>query len=130
MEVEVKTLDETDDGFTMCELTIVWRAFLWHQIRSIFSVLVLVGKGKESMVDELLNIEKNPLSRNITCHLTRLCACMTLTLEENLSGFTKLPECHEDNLTSLQQLWAEHSIKATMVKSMLNDLEKAKVETD
>ncbi|WAR15082.1 PUS3-like protein [Mya arenaria] len=48
MEVEVKTLDETDDGFTMCELTIVWRAFLWHQIRSIFSVLVLVGKGKES----------------------------------------------------------------------------------
>ncbi|WAR15126.1 PUS3-like protein [Mya arenaria] len=49
MEVEVKTLDETDDGFTMCELTIVWRAFLWHQIRSIFSVLVLVGKGKESV---------------------------------------------------------------------------------
>ncbi|XP_052820284.1 tRNA pseudouridine(38/39) synthase-like [Mya arenaria] len=48
MEVEVKTLDETDDGFTMCELTIVARAFLWHQIRSIFSVL-LVGKGKESV---------------------------------------------------------------------------------
>ncbi|WAR14877.1 hypothetical protein MAR_004982 [Mya arenaria] len=38
MEVEVKTLDETDDRFTMCELTIVGRAFLWHQIRSIFSV--------------------------------------------------------------------------------------------
>ncbi|WAR14823.1 PUS3-like protein [Mya arenaria] len=48
MEVEVKTLDETDDGFTMYELTIVGRAFLWHQIRSIFSVLFLVGKGKES----------------------------------------------------------------------------------
>ncbi|WAR14751.1 PUS3-like protein, partial [Mya arenaria] len=62
MEVEVKTVDETDDGFTMCELTIVGRAFLWHQIRSIFSVLFLVGKGKESVevVDELLNIEKNP----------------------------------------------------------------------
>ncbi|XP_052820239.1 tRNA pseudouridine(38/39) synthase-like [Mya arenaria] len=40
MEVEVKTLDETDDRFTMCELTIVGRAFLWHQIRSIFSVEV------------------------------------------------------------------------------------------
>ncbi|WAR14875.1 PUS3-like protein [Mya arenaria] len=52
MEVEVKTLDETDDGFTMCELTIVWRAFLWHQIRSIFYVLVLVGKGKESVEDD------------------------------------------------------------------------------
>ncbi|WAQ96780.1 PUS3-like protein [Mya arenaria] len=52
MEVEVKTLDETDDGFTMCELTIVGRAFLWHQIRSIFSVLFLVGKGKESVEDE------------------------------------------------------------------------------
>ncbi|WAR14982.1 PUS3-like protein, partial [Mya arenaria] len=55
MEVEVKTLDETDDGFTMCELTIVARAFLWHQIRSIFSVL-LVGKGKESV--EVLTLDE------------------------------------------------------------------------
>ncbi|XP_052820835.1 uncharacterized protein LOC128246600 isoform X3 [Mya arenaria] len=131
MEVEVKTLDETDDGFTMCELTIVGRAFLWHQIRSIFSVLFLVGKGKESVevVDELLNIEKNPRKPQYNMSSDAPLCLYDADFGGEFEWIYEA-ECHEDNLTSLQQLWAEHSIKATMVKSMLNDLEKAKVETD
>ncbi|XP_052820862.1 tRNA pseudouridine(38/39) synthase-like [Mya arenaria] len=106
------------------------RAFLWHQIRSIFSVVFLVGKGKESVevVDELLNIEKNPRKPQYNMSSDApLCL-----YDADFGGefeWVYEAECHEDNLTSLQQLWAEHSIKATMVKSMLNDLEKAKVET-
>ncbi|XP_052820195.1 uncharacterized protein LOC128246025 [Mya arenaria] len=131
MEVEVKTLDETDDGFTMYELTIVGRAFLWHQIRSIFSVLFLVGKGKESVevVDELLNIEKNPRKPQYNMSSDAPLCLYDADFGGEFEWIYEA-ECHEDNLTSLQQLWAEHSVKATMVKSMLNDLEKAKVETD
>lgn len=37
-------------------------AFLWHQVRCMVAVLFLVGQGLEepSIIDELLNVEKNP----------------------------------------------------------------------
>lgn len=35
-------------GYDMCELTVVGNAFLWHQIRCIVAVLLLIGEGKES----------------------------------------------------------------------------------
>ena len=41
---------------------ILGQAFLWHQIRCIVSILFMVGRGLEepSVVQELLDIEKNP----------------------------------------------------------------------
>lgn len=49
-------------NYDMCELTIVGKAFLWHQIRCIVSVLILVGQHKESenIFKDLLNIERCP----------------------------------------------------------------------
>lgn len=46
-------------AYDMCELTIVGKAFLWHQIRCIVSVLLLVGQHKENenIFNDLLNIE-------------------------------------------------------------------------
>lgn len=37
-------------------------AFLWHQIRCIMGILLLIGLEREdvSIIDELLNVEKNP----------------------------------------------------------------------
>lgn len=48
--------------YDMCVLTIVGKAFLWHQIRCIVSVLILVGQRKESenIFRDLLNIEYCP----------------------------------------------------------------------
>lgn len=48
--------------YDMCELTIVGKAFLWHQIRCIVSVLILVGCRKENpnIFKDLLNIENCP----------------------------------------------------------------------
>ena len=49
LSAEIKVLDESDQGgYTMCELTIVGTAFLYHQIRCIVSVLFLIGKEQES----------------------------------------------------------------------------------
>lgn len=49
LSADVKVLDDTDQGgYTMCELTVVGTAFLYHQIRYIVSVLILIGKELES----------------------------------------------------------------------------------
>ena len=36
-----------DGGYSTCELTVVGKAFLWHQIRCVVAVLLLVGQGRE-----------------------------------------------------------------------------------
>lgn len=38
------------------------KAFLWHQIRCIMGILLLIGQNKEapSVIEELLDVEKNP----------------------------------------------------------------------
>lgn len=48
--------------YSTVELIIEANSFLWHQIRCIVSILLLVGQGREdpSVVTELLNVEKNP----------------------------------------------------------------------
>ena len=40
--------------------------FLWHQIRCIVAILILIGQGKEGidLIQSLLNIEKYPCTPN------------------------------------------------------------------
>ncbi|RZF35366.1 hypothetical protein LSTR_LSTR014492, partial [Laodelphax striatellus] len=49
-------------GYDMYTLTISSEGFLWHQIRCIMAVLILIGEGKESpsIIKELLDTEKHP----------------------------------------------------------------------
>ncbi|XP_055382202.1 tRNA pseudouridine(38/39) synthase isoform X2 [Condylostylus longicornis] len=51
-----------DTGYSMYYLKITGKAFLWHQIRCIMSILMLIGEKNEdpSVISELLDIEKNP----------------------------------------------------------------------
>uniref|UniRef100_A0A0K8WC89 tRNA pseudouridine synthase n=1 Tax=Bactrocera latifrons TaxID=174628 RepID=A0A0K8WC89_BACLA len=50
------------DGYAMYMLEIRANAFLWHQIRCIMAVLLLIGEGKEQpeVISELLDVAKNP----------------------------------------------------------------------
>lgn len=49
-------------GYDMCELEITSQAFLWHQIRCLMGILLLVGQRKEEpeIILKLLNIETCP----------------------------------------------------------------------
>ena len=63
--VQAVPLDKSDQEATpyqMCELTVRGKAFLWHQIRCIVSVLFRIGAGKESpeVIKDLLDVEANP----------------------------------------------------------------------
>lgn len=61
MSVTCQKIQSTD-GYDMCVATIEGQAFLWHQVRAIMAILLLVGEGKEKpeIVAELLDVEKNP----------------------------------------------------------------------
>lgn len=49
-------------GYDICELIITSQAFLWHQIRCLMGILLLIGQGKEEpeVILQLLNITKCP----------------------------------------------------------------------
>ena len=52
--------------YQMCELIVTGSGFLWHQIRCIVALLILIGQGKEevSLIQSLLDIERYPSTPN------------------------------------------------------------------
>lgn len=51
-----------ETSMDICTFVIVGQSFVWHQIRCIVAVLLLVGKGCEEpeIMSELLDVMKNP----------------------------------------------------------------------
>lgn len=113
---------ESTSGYDMCELTIISQAFLWHQIRCIMGILLLVGCGNEKpeVIQELLNIEECPkkpqynLAHEVPLNLFHC------EFETN-DWFIDRTEL-EEVVKNLQEEWTFHSIKSTMIKAMLSNL--------
>jgi len=109
--------------YDMCELTIVGKAFLWHQIRCIVSVLILVGQHKENenILKDLLNIKNCPRKPQYS-----LANDLPLNLFdcqfENVNWIIE-NESLSEVISSLQSSWASHMIKATMMGEMLKNIE-------
>lgn len=122
---------ETSDGYTMCELTIVGKAFLWHQIRCIVTVLVFVGRGNEdvTVIRELLDVEKHPCKPqyNLASELP-LCLYACDYDDEEVKWIYDR-ECHADNIEHMQEQWASYSIKTTMIRRMLSDMHNIEFDT-
>lgn len=59
-----QTLDEEtwQEPFQLCQFEVTGQAFLYHQVRCMMAILFLIGQGMEKpeIIDELLNVEKNP----------------------------------------------------------------------
>ncbi|KAK5475400.1 pseudouridine synthase deg1 [Exophiala xenobiotica] len=57
-----KTVANGDPGPKVYTFCVHGTAFLWHQVRCMVAMLFLVGQGLEepSLIDELLDVEKNP----------------------------------------------------------------------
>ncbi|XP_023334180.1 tRNA pseudouridine(38/39) synthase [Eurytemora carolleeae] len=115
---------DKDSPYDMCVLTIVGKAYLWHQIRLIVSVLFLIGEGKEdpSVVKELLDVEKNPQRPAYGMaadYPLNLFSCDYDGVEWNYDqlslGFV---------LRTFQKMWVETNVKSQMIRSCLEDLEK------
>ncbi|XP_014243788.1 tRNA pseudouridine(38/39) synthase isoform X2 [Cimex lectularius] len=128
--IEKATVSEINDrsgyfnGYEMCQLELIGKAYLWHQVRCIMAVLLLVGRGLEEprIIAELLDTDKNtrkpqyalanPIGLNLyKCYFDEV-------------DWTIDPEELTNVVGCLQRLWTEHKIKATQIESMITDLEK------
>ncbi|XP_022824178.1 tRNA pseudouridine(38/39) synthase-like [Spodoptera litura] len=117
---------DVDSATSMFYLQIEGNAFLWHQIRCIMGVLLLVGQGKETpgVIRELLDVEKNPRKPqyNMALDLPLNLFHCSYDITEGQSW-----RCSKQGLAEvlghLQSEWTMHSIKTTMIKEVINEIE-------
>ncbi|XP_028163321.1 tRNA pseudouridine(38/39) synthase isoform X1 [Ostrinia furnacalis] len=118
--------DEGEEPTTMYYLLIEGNAFLWHQIRCIMGVLLLVGQGKEQpdVINQLLDVDKYPRKPQYNMALDvplNLYHC-TYELEQEKQWVYEKDEL-KHLIKHLQNEWTIQNIKTTMIKDSLRVLE-------
>ncbi|KAF9407452.1 hypothetical protein HW555_012530 [Spodoptera exigua] len=118
--------DDLESPTSMYYLQIEGNAFLWHQIRCIMGVLLLIGQGKEApeVIKELLDVEKNPRKPQYNMALDlplNLFHCSYDITETQNWRYSKQELA--EVLGHLQSEWTLHSIKTTMIKEVINEIE-------
>ncbi|PNF21236.1 tRNA pseudouridine(38/39) synthase [Cryptotermes secundus] len=124
-EVKVLAMDpfdnnaDTASAYDMCELTLVGQAYLWHQVRCIMGILLLIGQGKEKIevMKQLLDIESHPMKPQYC-----LASHVPLNLfhcEFECSDWVISKEVLIGVIRHLQQEWTMYNVKSTMIRSML-----------
>ncbi|XP_050358568.1 tRNA pseudouridine(38/39) synthase [Nymphalis io] len=113
------------DGLTSMFVCIIeGNAFLWHQIRCVMGVILLVGQGLESpdIMKYLLNVEENPRKPQYNLALD-----VPLNLNKCVYDIDDLwiydPLELKNIISTMQKLWTEHSVKTTLIKDFLQNLE-------
>lgn len=124
-----------ENEWDMLYLEIRGKAFLWHQIRCIMAILLMVGERKESpgIILDLLNVESNPrkpqysLARDVPLNLYEVEyrdhseEAGSELIKENLKWILD-SENIERIISTLQKEWTVHSVKSQMIRSMIEDI--------
>lgn len=118
----VKRIDKTSSAHDMCEMEIEGLAFLWHQVRCMVAVLLLVGLHLEepNAIDFLLDIEicpKKPQYNMASEYPLVLYDCRYDNVE-----WIYEQEFNEPNMNKIQQLLTKKAIQSSILRSMLDDL--------
>lgn len=98
-------------------------AFLYHQVRCMMAVLLLIGQKLEApeIIDKLLDVENNPRKPQYS-----MAVDYPLVLHEcHFEGlkWNKEPEEESHVLSSLYQQWTQTAVKAQVLNSMMQDLQ-------
>ncbi|XP_037860936.2 tRNA pseudouridine(38/39) synthase isoform X2 [Chlorocebus sabaeus] len=115
------------EPFQLCQFEVTGQAFLYHQVRCMMAILFLIGQGMEKpeIIDELLNIEKNPQKPQYSMAVEFPLVLYDCKFENVKWIYDQ--EAQEFNITHLQQLWANHAVKTHMLYSMLQGLDSVAV---
>lgn len=110
-------------GYDVCQLTISGRAFLWHQIRCIMGILLLIGEGQErpEIMLDLLDPDKLPRKPQYNMAL-EIPLNLFYTHFETEDWFFDQEELVQV-IKTLQSDWALNTVKATMIREMVTDLQ-------
>lgn len=121
--ITFNVLDSIETTYTMCEMIIDASSFLWHQIRCIIALLILVGQEKEkpSLIEELLDVSKWPAKPqyNIGSELPLI---LFDSKYDNVEWICNKIEL-EKTIKHFQNIWLENETKSTMIKRILDSLE-------
>nr|XP_033321543.1 tRNA pseudouridine(38/39) synthase [Megalopta genalis] len=110
-------------AYDMCEMNIKSHAFLWHQIRCLMGILLLVGQGKEQpeVITELLDIVNCP--RKPQYNLAHELPLNLWYCEYDVNEWYNDKEELMNTIKTLQKDWTINTIKSVMIENMLSDLE-------
>uniref|UniRef100_A0A672ZPC3 Pseudouridylate synthase 3 n=1 Tax=Sphaeramia orbicularis TaxID=375764 RepID=A0A672ZPC3_9TELE len=98
-------------------------AFLYHQVRCMMAVLLLIGQKLETpeIIDQLMDVEKNPRKPQYS-----MAVDYPLVLYDcHFEGLSWKQELEEVNhvLTTLQQHWTQSTVRAHVLHGMMSGLE-------
>ncbi|KAK3921401.1 tRNA pseudouridine(38/39) synthase [Frankliniella fusca] len=124
------SVSQNNSKFDMMVLTLVGTAFLWHQVRCLVAILLLVGQGYEEpeVMLKLLDIETNPRKPQYS-----MASEVPLNLFHCQYSFDdSLWLVDEETISevesSLQRIWTFSSVKTVMLMDMLNQISSLKTE--
>ncbi|XP_031633123.1 tRNA pseudouridine(38/39) synthase [Contarinia nasturtii] len=137
VEASRKTHDNSSP-YDMHYVELIGKAFLWHQVRAIMAILLLVGQEDEKpeIVQELLDIERNPCTPQYSLAADFALNLFDVDMEEYSKCtvptgplVTETKQWIYDSHTLgkvigiLQGQWTQLSVKSHMIIEMLNVLE-------
>ncbi|XP_036894053.1 tRNA pseudouridine(38/39) synthase isoform X1 [Sturnira hondurensis] len=119
--------DGWQEPFQLCQFEVTGQAFLYHQVRCMMAVLFLIGQGMEKpeIIDELLNVEKNPQKPQYSMAVEFPLVLYDCKFENIKWIYDR--EVQEFNVTHLQQQWANQAVKTHLLYSMLQGLDSVAV---
>nr|SVE77673.1 EOG090X083V [Daphnia lumholtzi] len=126
MDIKIEAIDKLADSYSMIRLELKGQAFLWHQVRCIVAILFLVGQGKEEakIIQELLDVESNPRKPQYGMASEVPLNLFSCTYSDEDCQWIYDSETLRYVISGYQMLWTENMIKATMLREMLQSLEK------
>lgn len=117
----------TSDPYSICVFYIEASAFLWHQIRCIMAVLLLVGQGFEqpTIISKLLNLEECPSKPQYA-----IASDFPLVLYNAQYDPTQVPKwiygknesVLKDVIGKLHENWIDNAVRSAILKSMIDSL--------
>ncbi|RXM31752.1 tRNA pseudouridine(38/39) synthase [Acipenser ruthenus] len=118
--------DPSDDPYDLFVFEVTGLAFLYHQVRCMMAVLLLIGQKLEApeIIDQLLDVENNPrkpqYSMAVDFPLVLYDCCF-----EGVSWQGGDSELSHSVLSRLQQQWTELTVKTELVRDMIRGLHSA-----
>lgn len=116
----------SDNPYNMFYLELTGKAFLWHQVRCIVAILLLVGQRNEKpeIISELLDVEKNPCTPQYSLASDIPLNLFNVEYEQYSTSTVPIGETRAENyewiydtvnlervMTILQGQWTRHVVK-------------------
>ncbi|KAF4523980.1 hypothetical protein B566_EDAN010788 [Ephemera danica] len=122
---QVSAVKTECSSYDICVLMITGKAFLWHQIRCIVSVLFLIGHGKESpeIISGLLDPSVCPDKPQYPL-ASELPLCLFECKYEDMEKWFIDQEQHSRLVADMQAAWTANALRTQMTYEMLQELEK------